>query len=259
MPYPELEGTTRIIKCNSWLYKGSLKCKCSFSCGSSRPCPLPSGADPFPNTPDRPDTDSCRPLGPCCCHRAELSAASLLPVKSCSRNEAPAQLLSAEQTQGLQPLLTHLALQNVPHLCRPPLDTHSFMSFLWCGTWNAHRVQGEAAQYREEQDSSYPHPVSVLALMQPRALLAFLAPGRTAGSDSIYSQPEPTDPFFWGCFPAPHPSVCRIQHLLFFMQMAAILEFVKILVQCLTIIKGVNTPPSLASSTNNIASRSLLE
>jgi len=93
-------------------------------------CPLPSGADPFPNTPDRPDTDSCRPLGPCCCHRAELSAASLLPVKSCSRNEAPAQLLSAEQTQGLQPLLTHLALQNVPHLCRPPLDTHSFMSFL---------------------------------------------------------------------------------------------------------------------------------
>jgi len=53
-------------------------------------------------------------------------------------------LLEAEQTKGPQPLLTHLVLQTLQHLCSPPLDADSFM-YLCCGPKPAHSAQGEAA------------------------------------------------------------------------------------------------------------------
>lgn len=58
----------------------------------------------------------------------------------------------------------------------------------------------------------------------------------------------------------PHPRF-RINHLLFHMHMVTTLEFGKILVQGLCSLKGANTLPNLASSTNllNVTSKSLSE
>lgn len=54
----------------------------------------------------------------------------------------------------------------------------------------------------------------------------------------------------------PHPS-CRTQHSLFFMQVATTLKFGQISLQGLSTLRGPNTPPSLASSTNSLHTTSL--
>ena len=56
-------------------------------------------------------------------HRAELSAAPPLPVRSCSRHQASPQLLcSVLSKHGPQPLLIDPVLQTTHHLCRCSLD-----------------------------------------------------------------------------------------------------------------------------------------
>ena len=72
--------------------------RCALWC---RPFPSP------PHTPTRPSPDTAphRSLWPCRCHRAELSAAPPLPVRSCSRHEASPQLLcSALSERSTKPM-----------------------------------------------------------------------------------------------------------------------------------------------------------
>ena len=126
-----------------------------------------------------------------------------------------------------------------------------------------------ATQHRAERDNHIPHR-QCWAWCIPGYGWPFWLPAHTASSDSSCHQAEHPDL----CGAAlqtlalslyiqlglPHPR-CRTQHLLFFMQMGTILKFVQVLVQGLSALKGVNTPPSLASSTDllNVTSRFLLE
>lgn len=90
--------------------------------------------------------------------------------------------------------------------------------------------------------------------------------GPSAGSDSsCHHQPEHPDPFCRAALQPltpstqpgpPHPS-CRTQHSLFFMQVATALKFGQISLQGLSTLRGPNTPPSLASSTNSLHTTSL--
>ena len=109
---PSWKGPTRIIKSNSWLHKGPPKIqtvclkapsKCLFNSSSSGLCPLPWAARsmpttlwcrPFPSPPTAPPLTQHHAVlwGPVAV-RAELSAAPLLPPRSCSRHEASPQLL----------------------------------------------------------------------------------------------------------------------------------------------------------------------
>ena len=90
--------------------------------------------------------------------------------------------------------------------------------------------------------------------------------GPSAGSDSsCHHQPEHPDPFLQGRSPAPHPvhaaraapSQLQNSHSLFFMQVATALKFGQISLQGLSTLRGPNTPPSLASSTNSLHTTSL--
>ena len=62
-------------------------------------------------------SDSVTVTGDQCCPSTSL-------MRICSHHKASPQppLLWAEQTQRAQPLLTHVALQALPHLCSLPLD-----------------------------------------------------------------------------------------------------------------------------------------
>jgi len=68
---------------------------------AARSIPPPCGEEPSPPAAP-PLTQLHAILRPCRCHRAELSAAPPLPVRSCSRHEASPQLLGSEHTQGPQ-------------------------------------------------------------------------------------------------------------------------------------------------------------
>ena len=131
---------TRTIKSNSWLHTAPpqtlhLRAGSKHPLNSSRlwpqpiPCPPPSGAELFPHPHLTLNTAPCRSLRSCCCHqRAELSTCRLLQATMRSHHAGhhdsspQPPLLCAEQTKGPQPLLTHLALQTLHHLCSPPLD-----------------------------------------------------------------------------------------------------------------------------------------
>jgi len=69
-------------------------------------------------------------------------------------------LLWAEQTKRPQLLLTHLPLNNLHHLCSPPLDTlwELYVHLMW---WHSslHSVLkvGPHHQLRTGQDSLFPH------------------------------------------------------------------------------------------------------
>ena len=66
----------------------------------------------------------------------------------------------------------------------------------------------ETAQHRAEQDNSFPHLLAMLGLVHPKAQLALLMSGHTAGSYSTYDQLEPSDLFPLGCSPMYLPWVC---------------------------------------------------
>ena len=97
-------------------------------------------------------------------------------------------LLWAEQTQAPQPLLIHLVLQTLHHLCSPPLQQFYILLTL------------QQPKLHQRRADPSPCPVAVLGLMHPRVQLAFLATGHTADSCSACHQPEPPDPLLWGSF-----------------------------------------------------------
>ena len=91
------------------------------------PCPLPSGADPFPNTPSPPLIQlHAVPSGPV----AVTQSRAQLTVRSCSRHEASPQLsCSGLSKPRALSCSSHTlpSLQTFPHLCGPPLD----VSLVW--------------------------------------------------------------------------------------------------------------------------------
>ena len=128
------------------------------------------------------------------------------PSAPCEELQLPwglplAPLLWAEQTQGCQLLLTHLALQNLPHLHFPPLDGCSLIAL--CPSFLAHKLHPvlKVRPHSSGWDSPSHCLVTVLGLVHPRVWLALLAPRHATDSDSICHQPECWDPFLWDCSP----------------------------------------------------------
>ena len=136
------------MKSNLWLHTAPSKnqtphlralSKCSSNSSSSGPCPPPSGADPVPN-PQLPlpwHSSMPFPRALSLSHRAELSAAPPLPVRSCSHHEAPPQLLCSGRSKPR-------VLSSSSQFFTPRLFTisvvllwmlsNSFKSFMYCGT-----------------------------------------------------------------------------------------------------------------------------
>ena len=123
------------------------------------------------------------PRAPSLSQRAELSAAPLLPVRSCSRDAASPQpaLLCAEHTQGPQLLLTHLALRSFTIFVA--LFGHTLHFYVCTVLWfyiplllrqpkAAPSAGGDATQRRAEQDNLSPRPLAVVGLVHPRVWLA---------------------------------------------------------------------------------------
>jgi len=113
----------------------------AHSPGQPAPCPPPCGAAPVPN-PQLPlpwHSSVPFPRALSLSHRAELSAAPPLPVRSCSRHQASPQLLcsalstprdlsSSSYVFPSRPFPTFVALLLTL--------SHSFMPFLYCGDQN---------------------------------------------------------------------------------------------------------------------------
>jgi len=125
-------------------------------------------------------------------HRAELSAAPPLPVRSCSRHEASPQLLCSglSKSSNISCSSHTLPSKTLHHLCSPPLDANSFTPL--------HSITQTCTQgwrwghtHRVELDYPSPCPVAVLSLGHPRAQLALcVASARLQ---------NPPDPFSLGC------------------------------------------------------------
>ena len=100
--------------------------------------------------------------------RAELGAAFAIwtPLSPlCSGLNKP---------MGSRPLLIHLALQTLHHLCCPPLDAlQYFKVLLMLQQPNLHAVLEVGLHSR--RDNLFPCPMAVLGLMHPRVWLALLA------------------------------------------------------------------------------------
>jgi len=113
----------------------------------SRPCPSAPAAPPLTQL-------HAIPSGPLA---VTQSRAQRCPSAPCEELQLPSvlpspPLLCAEQTQGLQALLTHLALQTLPHLCSSPLDTLTVLCPSYIVT---PMFQVSPHQRRAERDSSY--------------------------------------------------------------------------------------------------------
>ena len=75
---------------------------CAHCPGQPVPCPLPSGADPFPDPllPLPWHSSMPFPQALSLSQRAELSAPALLPVRSCGHHEASPQLLCSRPNKS---------------------------------------------------------------------------------------------------------------------------------------------------------------
>ena len=108
-------------------------------------------------------------------HRAELSAAPPLPVRSCSRHEASPQLLCSglSKPRGLS-CFSHTSSSRPFFTFVAPLWTfyNSSAFFLHCATHTAPSTRGEASQCSAERENPFPHPAAGLGLVLSRAQLA---------------------------------------------------------------------------------------
>jgi len=139
--HPELEETRKDHPKSNWCSLNSGTGGCAHSPGQPAPCPPPCGAAPVPN-PQLPlpwHSSVPFPRALSLSHRAELSAAPPLPVRSCSRHQASPQLLcsalstprdlsSSSYVFPSRPFPTFVALLLTL--------SHSFMPFLYCGDQN---------------------------------------------------------------------------------------------------------------------------
>ena len=193
-------------------------------------------------------------------HRAELSAAPLLPVRSCSRHRASPQLLCS----GLSKPRDHNCSS---YTCpsRPiPIFTailwklsNIFMSFM-------SSAGGEAAQHRAQQDSPFPLPAGSVGLMHhlwvllalgavmAEWCLIFLPSARTPRSLSVGQLSCLLSPSL--CIHPGLPTVGQISALAL-VQLHALgdcpaITYVKIALQSLSARKGVNSFSNLVMSSD---------
>ena len=133
--------------------------------------------------------------------RAELSAASLLPVRSCSCHEASPQLLCSGLNRARD--LSHSSYllpskQFTIIIALLWVLSNSFISFLYCGTHPACSAGGEAAQRRAEQTTPPLTHWQCWSWCNPGYCWPFVLPGQTAASHSAYCQSEPPEPCLQG-------------------------------------------------------------
>ena len=213
------KGPARIMESNCWPHTGppQNQTQClralsrhslnfgtrgrAHSPGQPVPCPPPSGADPVPN-PQLPlpwHSSMPFPRALSLSHRAELSAAPPLPVRSCSHHEASPQLLCSALSQPRD--LSHssyilpsgLYTSFIALLWRL---SNSFMSFSYCGTQTCTQCRRWGCTVQSREINPFPYPAAVLGLEHPRVQLALGAAGSYCW---LRSDMQMAQPVLWWC------------------------------------------------------------